>query len=511
MRSSRSTATTSATRWSRRSRAPSTLGRFQYDFEGRRTKKIGEEGLRQYVYDQTSLLAEYDDASSLVAKYDYGSDRLISLFRRDEPRRYFSLDGLRTVVNLTDDTGSIAASYHLDAWGNYRNPAELDASKNRFGFTGHEFDKETGLYNAKARYFDPQLGRFLTQDSFLGQIDAPPSLHRYFYANANPTRFIDPTGHAPEEGKQTPSWVHWAVGAIDGMDEFQKRLDKLPEQAAQQTVNLLTPGHSQNKGVVAQKQRDLLAVARDPKKPVVARVEAAGEALKMQPAVVVEETVVRPAMEAPGHAKAAGQHLAQAETAKSPVEKAVHYLEATKETAQAFTGFATPAALVTGGGARTAATAPEAEFAPRVVRVGQETADTVASGSPPQLVAGRAWEEAELAALGKARNTDVWRPTTADMDSAAFKVIVGPPKFTATGKPVGTAVDIAETSGSIELKGGSKPLESSYQLRLQTYRALTTDTPLVLRTTRSPNPTFADWLQRWGVTVERPPSGGTTP
>ena len=56
----------------------STLGRFQYDFEGRRTKKIGEEGLRQYVYDQTSLLAEYDAAGLQKAKYDYGSDRLIS-------------------------------------------------------------------------------------------------------------------------------------------------------------------------------------------------------------------------------------------------------------------------------------------------------------------------------------------------------------------------------------------------------------------------------------------------
>ena len=83
-------------------------------------------------------------------------------------------------------------------------------------------------------------------------------------------------------------------------------------------------------------------------------------------------------MEATGHAKAAGQHLAQAETAKSPVEKAVHYLEATKETAQAFTGFATPAALVTGGGARTAASAPEAELAPRAVRVGEAVTDDFA-------------------------------------------------------------------------------------------------------------------------------------
>ena len=178
----------------------STLGRFQYDSEGRRNLKIGEEGLRQYVYDQTSLFTEYDSGGLQKAKYDYGSDRLISLTRTDEGRRYFSLDGLRSVVNLTDDPPSgqevsVVASYHLDAWGNFRFPTELNDSKNRFAFTGHIFDTETGLYNAKARYFDPKLGRFLTQDSFLGTQDNPPSLHRYFYAAQNPTKYVDPTGH----------------------------------------------------------------------------------------------------------------------------------------------------------------------------------------------------------------------------------------------------------------------------------------------------------------------------
>jgi len=124
-----------------------------------------------------------------------GSDRLISLTRTDEGRRYFSLDGLRSVVNLTDDSGSAVASYHLDAWGNFRFPTELDSSRNRFAFTGHIWDPETGLYNAKARYFDPKLGRFLTQDSFLGTQDNPPSLHRYLYGYANPLRYVDPTGH----------------------------------------------------------------------------------------------------------------------------------------------------------------------------------------------------------------------------------------------------------------------------------------------------------------------------
>jgi RHS repeat-associated protein len=82
-----------------------------------------------------------------------------------------------------------------DAWGNYRFTSELETSHNRFGFTGHYWDKEASLYYAKARYYDPFTARFTQADSFLGTIDDPPSLHRYFYANANPTMYVDPTGH----------------------------------------------------------------------------------------------------------------------------------------------------------------------------------------------------------------------------------------------------------------------------------------------------------------------------
>jgi len=71
--------------------------------------------------------------------------------------------------------------------------------------------------NAKARYFDPKLGRFLTQDSYLGQIDEPPSLHRYLYGWNRPTFFIDPTGHIVRQAidqsinKSTNEASHWLI------------------------------------------------------------------------------------------------------------------------------------------------------------------------------------------------------------------------------------------------------------------------------------------------------------
>ena len=81
--------------------------------------------------------------------------------------------------------------------------AEASAQGNRFGFTGHEHDAETGLYYMKGRYYDPQTGRFLARDPFAGTPFEPASLHRYLYAYGNPTVYVDPTGECVGELQKT--------------------------------------------------------------------------------------------------------------------------------------------------------------------------------------------------------------------------------------------------------------------------------------------------------------------
>ncbi len=80
------------------------------------------------------------------------------------------------------------------AWGNFRLPEELGASKNRISFTGYIWDEQTSLFFARARFHDPKIGRLTTQDGFVGEISELPSLYRYLYAGS--TRHIDRTGHA---------------------------------------------------------------------------------------------------------------------------------------------------------------------------------------------------------------------------------------------------------------------------------------------------------------------------
>ncbi|MED1664848.1 RHS repeat-associated core domain-containing protein [Brevibacillus laterosporus] len=49
-----------------------------------------------------------------------------------------------------------------------------------------------------ARYYDPNDGRFITEDTYKGQVDNPLSLNRYTYVYNNPYRYKDPTGHDPD-------------------------------------------------------------------------------------------------------------------------------------------------------------------------------------------------------------------------------------------------------------------------------------------------------------------------
>ena len=73
--------------------------------------------------------------------------------------------------------------------------------KNRIGtlnvkhkFTGQELDSESGLYYYGARYYDPEIGRFISPDSIVQDYTDPQTLNRYSYCRNNPLIYIDPNG-----------------------------------------------------------------------------------------------------------------------------------------------------------------------------------------------------------------------------------------------------------------------------------------------------------------------------
>jgi RHS repeat-associated protein len=62
-------------------------------------------------------------------------------------------------------------------------------------------DTENGLYYMRARYYDPDIKRFINLDVLLGSIDEGQSLNRYAYVNGNPISYVDPFGTCVESGE----------------------------------------------------------------------------------------------------------------------------------------------------------------------------------------------------------------------------------------------------------------------------------------------------------------------
>ncbi len=144
------------------------------------------------------VVEEYQNttAGTTSLVYVYGSD-LISVVRVDpnaqSSTRYFAYDGLGNVRALTNESGVVTDTWDYDAYGNLL--SRTGTTDNALLYRGERFDADLGLYYLRARYLNPDSGRFWSQDSYEGSGSDPMSLHKYLYAHANPVMFSDPSGH----------------------------------------------------------------------------------------------------------------------------------------------------------------------------------------------------------------------------------------------------------------------------------------------------------------------------
>jgi hypothetical protein len=120
---------------------------------------------------------------------------------------------------------------------------------------------------------------------------------------------------------------------------------------------------------------------------------------------------------------------------------------------------------------------------------------------PSILSSGQDAEARALCALNAVKNTEVWRPSHQQIDSPVFREIVGRPLYTVRGIVRGTIVDSVQ-DGLAEIKSGASVLNSTYQLRLQTYRSVIEERPLRIYTSRPIDIDFGQWLDPWGVKIE---------
>ncbi len=162
-----------------------------------------------FIYDGFNPIAEVTkapDGITLLLKrfflYGPGMDYVLGMatFERGEPNVYFFHRNERNdVILVTDAEGHEAASYQYGPWGRVsRFRPEEDPFEHRiespFRFRGCLFDPTTGMIYMRRRFYDPDLGRFISRDPVAGDLNDPITTNPYAYARNNPYRFGDPLG-----------------------------------------------------------------------------------------------------------------------------------------------------------------------------------------------------------------------------------------------------------------------------------------------------------------------------
>ena len=167
---------------------------YQYDVDGIKTRKTVDGTVTKYLIDKNrdyaQVLEEIDGTGTLVVNYVYGDD-LISQ-NRSGTDSYYHYDGIGSTRALTDDLGAETDTYNYEAFGTLLN--KTGNTDNNYLFTGEQYDPNLGFYYLRARWMNPEIGRFVTTDLWEGVQNDPVTMHKYLYANANPVKYVDPSG-----------------------------------------------------------------------------------------------------------------------------------------------------------------------------------------------------------------------------------------------------------------------------------------------------------------------------
>jgi RHS repeat-associated protein len=161
---------------------------FAYDADGRRAQKTINGVSTQFLYDGLNPVQEIQNgAPSANLLTGLGVDEYFQRTDSAGARNYMT-DILGSTLALTDSSGNIQTSYTYDPFGNTGTSGQ--ASANPYQFTGRENDG-TGVLYYRARYYDPTLERFISQDP-LGF--GSQNVNLYAYVEDSPIDLLDPLG-----------------------------------------------------------------------------------------------------------------------------------------------------------------------------------------------------------------------------------------------------------------------------------------------------------------------------
>ena len=181
---------------------------YVYDGHGRRVRReLSDNTVNYSLYSKSGKLL-YREKDGQKVKYIFMGKQQVA--RIDAATQYIHTDLLGSPVVETNSSGSEIANsrMHYRPFG-----ATLEDSKDEVGYTGHKFDADIGLSYMQQRYYDPEIGRFYSNDPVGYSAKNPVmSFNRYMYVNNNPYKYKDPDGE----------WLLQVIGAaVGGYQSYQ--------------------------------------------------------------------------------------------------------------------------------------------------------------------------------------------------------------------------------------------------------------------------------------------------
>lgn len=208
-------------------RSGSGMVSYAYDGLGRRARRVdGATGaLTHYVYGGDDLALEVDGAGNLIREYTYypGIDKPHSMRQwaagAGGSVYYYVMQEPGHVNGLLDAAGQLVNQYRYTPFGKPVNGYPKEATANPLQYMARELDAATGMYYVRNRWYDPQVGRFISEDP----VGLAAGLNQYTYVGSRPMRGRDPLGLKTCYFLYTTYWVTETVNGKTTYREWTTR------------------------------------------------------------------------------------------------------------------------------------------------------------------------------------------------------------------------------------------------------------------------------------------------
>ncbi|WP_195466196.1 RHS repeat domain-containing protein, partial [Anaerostipes hadrus] len=186
----------------------------RYNGDGQRIQKVEGSKTTNYYYQDGVVSYTTDGENSQTSQNLIGTDGNILATQRygSDHTDYllYHKDIQGSTTSLVKEDGSADATYRYTDFGettiNGDNKAE-----NEVCYTGGIYDHSTGLYYLNARYYNPEDGRFVTEDTYRGETAKPETGHLYAYCANNPVNYVDPSGHKYDKHAAANYALRWGM------------------------------------------------------------------------------------------------------------------------------------------------------------------------------------------------------------------------------------------------------------------------------------------------------------